>query len=339
MRVKMVVPSLLFALFAPFALHSSPSRVPVILVLLPATMETPYLRAVIVDAITVELEVHDATVVSSDEAPAGSNEVFSIAERNKADFVILGTYTFVERRVELGLTWYDVAEREAFPEVRTSGPLDLSFDSIVYHAVDKLLDGHEQRLASLPPIPAQKASPAAPATPSAAAPRETLSVRPTKASQLSFSVGSAPFIPVFKASAYISTVGLSFTAKGEYLLPLGGGWLGIVGVSGIHFFHAEKASVADAFVVPIGAGIVYRTLTGSPIDFAVEAEAGPSIFVLTPAGGESSVGVVPFLSSGVGLIVNFSAHFGASVQIDYVAILVPDAIMGFVPSIGFDIRP
>ena len=106
----------------------------------------------------------------------------------------------------------------------------------------------------------------------------------------------------------------------------------------MHYFHAQKVSVADAFVVPVGAGAVYRTLTGSPIDFSLKAEAGPAIFVLMPAGDGSSIGLVPYVSAGMGLTVSFSPHLGASVQLDYIAIMVPDAIMGFTPSVGFNAR-
>ncbi len=345
MQRKKAVPLLLFALSGLTVLYSQPARVPVVLVLLhsPQGTETPSLRALIVDAISVELEAHDASTVASDDAVTGSSEVFAIAEKKQADFAINGTYRLQGKDVELAVSWYDLGERKVFPEVKASGLLDLSFDSVVSRLVEELLDRHEQRLASLPPFPAPTA-PGQPVTTPApspsvdrVSPSSLPSVRP-KASPLSFSVGTAPFIPLFKASAYIPTVGLSFAAEGEYRFPFGAGLLGISGASGIHIFHAEKASVADAFAVPIAGGIVYRTVSGSLIDFAVKALAGPAIFGLTPAGGETSFGLVPFLSTGLSVTMNLSALLAASVNFDYVAILVPDAIMGFAPSVAIDMR-
>ena len=346
MQFRIAIPSLLFALLTLLPLRCDPaSRVPVVLVLLHSSTveETPSLRSLIVDAITVELEGRDIAAVSSEEKLADDHAVFSLAQKEKADFALAGTYTLVDQNVQLSLRWYDVGEKKTFPDAILWGPLDLSFDSVVSHLVGQVLDAQTERLTSLPPLP--RPLPPAPAAPPAASPAENASsvarvppAAPPKASPLSFSVGSAPFIPVFKASAYIPTVGLSISVVGEYRFPLGVGLLGIVGVSGIDLFHAEKASVADAFAIPIGAGIVYRTLSGSLVDFALRADAGPSIFVLSPGGGGTSIGVVPFFSTGLGVTMNFSNFLAASVNLDYVAILVPDAIMGFVPSVALDMR-
>ncbi|MGA2762995.1 MAG: hypothetical protein ABSG17_06490 [Spirochaetia bacterium] len=345
MQFRIAVPSLLFALLTLLPLRCDPaSRVPVVLVLLHSSTveETSSLRSLIVDAITVELEGRDIAAVPSEEKLADDHAVFSLAQREKADFALAGTYTLVEQSVQLSLRWYDVGEKKTFPDAILWGPLDLSFDSVVSHLVGQVLDAQTERLTSLPPLPRP---PPASAAPPAAPPAENPSsvgrvppAAPPKASPLSFSVGSAPFIPVFKASAYIPTVGLSISVVGEYRFPLGVGLLGIIGVSGIDLFHAEKASVADAFAIPIGAGIVYRTLSGSLIDFALRADAGPSIFVLSPGGGGTTIGVVPFFSTGLGVTMNFSNFLAASVDLDYVAILVPDAIMGFVPSVALDMR-
>jgi hypothetical protein len=348
MPARTLILLMLFAFLASPALYAGPSRIPVILVLLHTSdkEETPSLRTVIVDAITVDLQTRSAIALTSDQAVDDAPGILSLARSMKADFVISGTYSLADRQVKLGLTWYDVELGKAYPEVRTEGSLDLSFDTVVSRLVADLLAGHEERLASLPLLPSS-APPAAAQTPAPEpvapaappAPVETMPLaRTQRVSPLSFSVGSAPFIPVFKASGYIQNVGLSFSVEGEYRFPLSGGLLGIMAESGIHLFHAERASTANAYAIPIAAGVTYRTITGSFVDFAAQVNAGPSLFILSPASGGSSIGVVPFLSSGLGLTMNFSAPLAASAHLDYVAIFVPDVIMGFVPSVAIDVR-
>ena len=362
MRLRIAVFPILVILSG---VHSLPAqsqhRTPVVLILLRSSTgtETRSLRALIVDAITVEMEARDIEAVPASNAFTDDSEVFSIAEGRKADFAVSGTFTPAGGSVDLHLRWFDIQQKKTFPGTSLSAPLDLKFDSVIADFIGQMLDDHQEEAASLPaippPLPPQEPvkPPEPPRRPSWPNRRRRRKARPCRSrapepaprpralprpSPLFFSISSAPFIPVFKASAYVQTVGLSASVEGEYRFPVGHGLLGIVAASGMHYFHAQKVSVADAFVVPVGAGAVDRTLTGSPIDFSLKAEAGPAIFVLMPAGGGSSLGLVPYLSAGMGLTVSFSPHLGASVQLDYIAIMVPDAIMGFTPSVGFNAR-
>lgn len=340
MLIKILIQALLFFLFGLAALHSNPSRAPVILILLHSSdaTETPSLRSVIIQAITAELESRSATAVSTDETATGTSAILAFAQKKKADFAISGTYSLSGREVLLSLAWFDVGLGKSYPEISSEGSLDLSFDVVVSRLVGDLLAGQEQRLASLPPLPPPE-PPAVEQKPAPEAPATTVPVSPvTRVSRVAFTLGSAPFIPVFKASAYIPGIGLSLSAEGEYRFPLRSGLLGIALETGLHLFYAEKASTADAFAVPIAAGVVYRTATGSFVDFVVRVQGGPSIFIMVPAGGGTSVGVVPYVSSGLGLTMNFSTFLAASVSLDYVAIMVPDAIMGFAPTVTLDMR-
>ena len=60
--------------------------------------------------------------------------------------------------------------------------------------------------------------------------------------------------------------------------------------------------------------------------------------MMTPAGGQSVTGVVPFLTAGVELTLTLFEHVGLSIQLAYVAYFVQDAIMGFNPSIALNTR-
>ena len=142
-------------------------RTPVIVVLLHSSTgtEARSLRALIVDAITVEMEGRDIDAVPADGSFTEDSEVVSIAEGRKADFAVSGTYALAGGSVELHFMWFDLHEKKTFPEASLSAPLDLMFDSVVSDFVGQMLDEHQERLTSLPALP-QPESPAPQPAPS-----------------------------------------------------------------------------------------------------------------------------------------------------------------------------
>ncbi len=329
----------------PGASDARAHRTPVVLVLItsPERGQDEALRSLIVDSVKLELESRDIRAVTSDVSSIDASAVYRLSSDAKADFAVAGSYTRQGGGVVLQLVWYDIGRKIAFPPSSTFVALDLSFDTVVTGMVGGILDKQKESLSSLPPAPPPAAVAAAPAVAPAHAPvtdQAPLPARPAapKVTRLAFSLSAAPFIPVFKASAYIPSVGLSISGEGEYRFPVAGGLLGLCGVGGVSLIQADKGSLANLIAVPVGAGVVYRTLTGSVIDFAVSAAAGPAFLALTPAGGESVTGVVPFLMAGVELNVALLEHLGLSVQFAYVSYFVQDVLMGFNPSLALTTR-
>jgi hypothetical protein len=369
-RKSPLLVSLALTLLAPLAVEAQEAVPRPAVVLLTMTFtgktENPALRALIEDSVSVELQSRGITTIVSDDPVPDQAALDELARAEKADFAIVGIYDLTGETVKLEFSWYDVELRQESKAASIEGEIDLSFDRLISDLIGGIIDARSDRLASLPPPQEQGggaaseagASPAAgtsaadaavPLPVEAPAPAEIHAIPlpeqgatpagpAPRITHLSFSAGAAPFVPLSKASAYIPNPGLTLSAEAEYRLALGSGLLGVSLRSGVHMFHAQKQSAADATVVPVQLALSYLSRSGSILDFRATVGAGPAVFALTPAGGNTLVGVVPYVSAGIGLGLTFFEHIGLSLSLGWVSVFVKEAIMGFDPSVALEVK-
>jgi hypothetical protein len=301
-------------------------RTPVVLILLRSSTgaEARSLRALIVDAITVEMEARDIDAVSSNDGFTEESEVFSIAEGRKADFAVSGTYMLAGGSVEVHLRWFDLQEKKVFPDASLSASLDLRFDSAVSGFIGQMLDEHQERLVSLPALP----PPALP--PPASSPQEPApaSKRAPTSTRLLVSGGFAPFLPAGAASYYFG-LGYLPSLLVSLLVPTPVGPVGIGIYAGVDYFAAVGlVDTSDNYLIHFGVDFRYELDAGLFRPF-FHLVGGPSILVMVTGSQGTLTDLMPFLKSGIGL----------SALIDYdVYFETPYFLMGFSPSLNMAVR-
>jgi len=323
-------------------------RRPIVLVLVHSSSQSDNapLSAMIADSFRVELESQGIQVLPSNEPAADDRAIASLAEKNHADFALLGMYTLEGAEIQLDARWIDPVKKAAAGIASRTGALNLSFDAMVASIVGEIVEGQKERFADLPMVPTAAQQPAAPLGPAVAsdsrpavspvgsAPKAELRIAP-----LAFSLGSAPFIATFTALNYFP-VGLNVSLTGLYRVRAPGGLLGFGLATGLNGFHGKGAyTEADFFIIPIGVCLLYGTRTGSPIDFFAHIDGGPAIFTAKPATGNSLTKVIPYLTGGVGITFSLFESFGISLDGSYVCFFdSPAPIMGFAPSLSVLVR-
>jgi len=309
------------------------------------------LSALIADSLKLELDSRQIIVLtapdSASEAATGDSVGAALAEKYGADFAFWVTYTQEDSAIHLVARWIDPKKKESMGTASRSGPLDFFFDAMVASLVDEIVNGQKDQIARLPAAPAtapvqapgvQALSPASEngpaAQPAVIGPKEESKINP-----VAFSIGSAPFISTFSAIAYFP-LGLSVSLSGMYRIRVPGGLVGFGAATGVSGLHGRGASTtANFYLVPVGAGVQYGTRTGSLIDFFVYVQGGPALFILQPPLGNSLVKVVPYISSGLGILVSLTDNLGLSLDGSYTCFFdSPTPIMGFAPALSVVIR-
>ena len=180
-----------------------------------------------------------------------------------------------------------------------------------------------------------------PATESSVAPGAGLqpAVQVPALRKIVFTAGAAPFISTFAAAKYFD-MGLSVTLAGQYRLRTAGGFLGLGGTTGVHWFEGKGAYASARFhLVPIGPDVWYGTLTGSPIDFFAHVNGGAAVFLATLSSGNTLAKVVSYVQGGVGVNVSIAEAIGVSIESSYAAYFdSPDPIMVYTPTFLVCIR-
>ncbi len=286
----------------------------------------------LLDSLRVELEARGISVAQQADPP-GAESAITAGERDKALFALEGAYEIDGPRVRLDLGWYDIAARRVAASVSRRVDLDLSFDMTVSDMVAELLAGQGDRIAGLIQAPEGKGEAAAVPAVQPAGPQVRPPLQP-----LAFSLVAAPFIPVFKASAYISQAGLALLLGGEYRFGLTAGRIGVGAQSGVVLFQAQKASSGSGVIVPVGVTVSYGTVTGSPLDFSVQLGGGPAAFLFTLGGGNTLPGVIAYATGGVGVSLSVMRNLSVSVSIPFSWYFVPDGLMAFSPGASLDLR-
>jgi len=307
------------------------------------------LSALIADSLKLELDSRQIIVLtapdSASEAATGDSVVAALAEKYGADFAFWVTYTQADSAIRLVARWIDPKKKESMGTASRSGPLDFSFDAMVASLVDEIVNGQKDQIARLPAAPATVQAPGVQAVsptsenrpaahPAVIGPKEESKINP-----FAFSIGSAPFIATFRAIDYFP-VGLSVSLSGMYRIRVPGGLVGFGAATGVTGLHGRGASTtANFYLVPIGAGVQYGTRTGSLIDFFVYVQGGPALFILQPPVGNSLIKVVPYISSGLGILVSLTDNLGLSLDGSYTCFFdSPTPIMGFAPALSVVIK-
>jgi nucleoid-associated protein YgaU len=372
MKSRLPVLVLLFIVLA--ALPGSAADTPVqcrVLVILKSTTpeEDPDFRSLMLNAIRVEIEDRELTVLEPITQPPNGEQPWQSSGKAGADFALAATYTMRQLEAAFDLAWYDTAEKRQTQAVSRKVSLDFTLDVTIATAIVEILDGQKDRIAvvrsarieaaraaaekaAADKAAADKAAAAKAAAERAAieaaanakakeeADRKIAAALKRPVDHWGLIAGAGPFLATVEASEYF-TLGLSASLNGQYRFAVPGGLFGIGLATGVNAFRATgTAGEADSMLIPIGATVVYGTNTGSRFDFSAHIDGGAAVFLLTPVvSGITAVGVVPFILGGVGMTIAVFEKAGFIIDASYAAFFprgVP--IMGFSPSLGLFLR-
>jgi hypothetical protein len=150
MKSRLPVLVVLFAVLA--ALPGSAADTPVqcrVLVLLKSTTteEDPEFRSLMLNAIRVEIEDRELTVLEPVTPPPNDEQPWQSAVKAGADFALAATYTMGQLEAAFDLAWFDAAEKRQIQAVSRKVSLDFTLDVTIATAVVEILDGQKDRIA------------------------------------------------------------------------------------------------------------------------------------------------------------------------------------------------
>ena len=117
------------------------------------------------DAISIELDAAGARTISSDivlnaeTATIAYNTdtdkiddtaIYSFAEQNKADFVLVCVYDSEDRRMRLKFLCYDVKSEQILSEIEEEAPLDLAIDQTIAKSIKQVLRSAQAQIVLVP---------------------------------------------------------------------------------------------------------------------------------------------------------------------------------------------
>ena len=111
--------------------------------------------------------------------------------------------------------------------------------------------------------------------------------------------------------------------------------IGVGAESGASVLTASKSSSGSAVVVPIGLSAAYRTWNGTFFNFSLRLSGGPAVFIFLPQVAAAEIGMVPYVTGGVGIALSLLPNLVMDIDVAYTCLFVTDLIMGFSPSITF----
>jgi hypothetical protein len=243
------------------------------------------------------------------------------------------------KQAALHLAWFDAVPGIWTAEITRSGGFDVSFDDLIFGALDELL-------ASVRAASPQAVIDAAPASgqaivtatgdglgaPAATVPNAAVAPRPWR-----FGFGGGPFLSGGEFGRFFKAAG-TLSASIGYRLP--GTWSGIsigLGASGIAFTAEGPLESGFGLLAPVALEFSFAA-EGEGGGYGLHISGGAAwLYMRTKYYGGLS-GLLPYAAAGICLTRNFSSGPGLAVDLSYaVALDGPDFIMGFVPSIGLAI--
>ena len=343
--------------------------VAITILITPASTVDTRVEAILTDSADLYLNQLGVTTVKSDERIRGDEpsrrEIARLAGRGGSDFVLVGTYNPVPDSTDIlviGFTLYLVDPAIPVAIVREEVPIDLSLDraisrmlgvlmqeafayltssdadvSITPEVADALMsteqsdqaddDDPEQTSGLFPEdTDATTADPVV-----VASPRNALG--PGLPDVAEFTAGYAPAFPIAAAADYFRFAhGIRAAARFNF-----GARSGVsAGVAGSAFMATASgvAASGELLIIPLAATLAVRSHP-SPLGAYAEVAAGGALLRVTNPALGTLTKVIPYASSGVGVIVAIGAWVGINMGVQFdVAFEGSVLLMSFVPSVS-----
>jgi len=326
----------------------SPSGSGVMGIILPATGADRAFQDVLAGSFTVQFTLRKAALQLADstqETAFTLRRALSEAAAKNSEYLLVGTYSTTATEIVLQLDLYSVASGERIRSGATSGRIDLSMDTLVAQALEKLLTGVTFRPAAQvvvvpPPDTTPRPLPPATSTPPGPSGAPTPAAAPAQVSKrFGFSTGAAPLIATGPAADY-TKLGFLATLAGDFRFPLGHGVLETGILSGVGMLSATGAATdAQILLVPLGMDLRYLLSAGAFPGVILHASGGPALLSVTADYTGNETKIVPYALAGMTVDLPFSPSFGLTLEASYVVFVETSlTIMAFAPEVAMYVQ-
>ena len=302
---------------------------------------------VIIESISFELREAEFGIIISDDIN-NKEQLLLLAKQKKASFLIKSSYLRVEKSLTLNINCYRTKEGTLLHSISKTSKIDLDLDSVIREIAKELIIFIKQDIKNNPDLVyfntenklkiVEKKD------------DSLLTNGNEKSGQVhtkkevldninyrhfSFSTEALTFMTTGDASSYFIN-GLGAGLHAAYNLQTSFGYLGLGLGSAAVYFEAEGILLrSENFFISAGPEIILDLSANQLLDIFFRLNSGATLFMMNRNNEGYKSTIIPFVSGGMGMTINFTPGFGIILSTTY-SLYIESSILitGFSPSAG-----
>jgi hypothetical protein len=350
-----ILATVLLLLVCPFVVAQQGDRpARVVVAVVPGTDADPAYQAVLRDALIVNL-TRNRMSASAADAPDGTR---AAARENKADYLILGTWSNTSETLDLVVELWLQDGDVPLATGKATGRIGLTLDSVAGEALARILPAMQAR------FPADAGSIGdgtgrTTTTPSgsvevtggtAGGSTGTMTVvgpsnagagtqeSPQRWRRVELSFGGAPLVNTGDVAEY-AKIGASVAIDIDFRFPVGSGALAPGLAIGGSWFRASGIGVADILVIPVGPDLHWTIAAGTDPGVSLHVAAGPAGIVAITSWANTVWKISPFVGGGIDVDIGLTPALGLRVEAVYLLVFEGSMVLqAFTPRISLRTR-
>jgi len=329
--------ALLVALVCPAASAQVAERpASVIVAVVPGIDADPAYQAVLRDALIVTL-ARNGMKASAAGTPSEARDA---AKQQKADYLVLGTWSNTAETIELSVALWLPDGKAPRASGKASSRIGLSMDTVAGEALAQVLPSMQ---ASFPAdaTAVTAGSRTAGGSRIAVGPPAEGAVAGEEAERwrrVELAFGGAPLVNTGVLADY-AKVGAFSALDLDFRFPIGRGALAPGLLAACGWFRADGSGIADVLVVPIGPDIHWAIARGANPGVSLHAAAGPALIVAITSWADTALKLAPFVVGGLDVDIGLTHALGLRIEADYLVIFEGSMVLqALVPRLSLRIR-